>query len=87
MREMERLKIVLDCEPANQELAVKLGQLALAIGEHQTALNTLKAFETEDMPVEHVIGGQEVIPGGVRAAPLNDVCPHGMTVMGSQQGH
>ena len=42
--EMDRLRIVLKCEPGNQELAVKIGQLALAIGEYQAALDVLKPF-------------------------------------------
>jgi len=45
-REIDRLRMVLKCDPANQELAVKIGQLALSIGEHQAALNVLKPFRT-----------------------------------------
>ena len=56
-REMERLRIVLKCEPGNQELAVKIGQLALAIGEQQTALNILRPFEgSRDQGVQRVRG-------------------------------
>ena len=43
--EIDRLLIVLHCERGNEELAVKIGQLALAIGEHQTALDVLKRFQ------------------------------------------
>lgn len=45
-REIDRLRMVLKCDPPNQELAVKIGQLALSIGEHQAALNVLKPFRT-----------------------------------------
>ncbi len=55
--EMERLRIVLKCEPGNQELAVKIGQLALAIGEHQDALDVLKRFrDSADQGVQRVRG-------------------------------
>ena len=42
--EIDRLRIVLNCERGNEELAVKIGQLALAIGQQQTALDVLKPF-------------------------------------------
>jgi len=55
--EMERLRIVLKCEPGNQELAVKIGQLALAIGGHQSALNVLKPFkDSPNQGVQRVRG-------------------------------
>lgn len=44
-QEITRLRIVLGCDPDNEELAVRIGQLALAIGEHKTALDVLKPFE------------------------------------------
>jgi ppGpp synthetase/RelA/SpoT-type nucleotidyltranferase len=43
--EINRLRIVLKCEPRNEELAIRIGQLALAIGEQQIALNVLKRFQ------------------------------------------
>jgi ppGpp synthetase/RelA/SpoT-type nucleotidyltranferase len=43
--EMNRLRIILKYVHGNQELAVKIGHLALAIGEHQAALDVLKPFK------------------------------------------
>ena len=43
-REIDHLRIVLKCEPRNEDLAVRFGQLALAIGAHKTALEGLRPF-------------------------------------------
>ena len=42
--EINRLRIVLKYDPVNEDLAVRIGQLALAIDEHEIALDVLKPF-------------------------------------------
>jgi ppGpp synthetase/RelA/SpoT-type nucleotidyltranferase len=44
-REIDRLRIVLKCDARNEGLAIRIGQLALAIGQHQTALEVLRPFD------------------------------------------
>ena len=56
-QEIIRLRIVLECDPNNQVLAVHVGQLALAIGQHQTALEVLNPFRSQSSPgVQRVLG-------------------------------
>ncbi len=45
--EIARLRIVLEQDPGNTEMAVKIGQLALSIGEHSTALAVLADYSKE----------------------------------------
>ena len=42
--EIARLRIVLTSDSQNIDLAVKIGQLALSIGEHELALNILQPY-------------------------------------------
>ena len=44
--EIERLRIVLSCDPDNADMAVKIAQLALTIGEHELALKILTPYAT-----------------------------------------
>ena len=84
--EINRLHIVLQCEPRNEELAVRIGQLALAIGLHAEALSVLKPFYKSHSPnIERVRGSaltemhwgnpnSSGFGGGVRA--LEAACAH-----------
>jgi ppGpp synthetase/RelA/SpoT-type nucleotidyltranferase len=57
LREIERLRIVLRLEPRNEELAVRMGQLALDIGSHAEVLTVLKPFQRSHNPsIEHLRG-------------------------------
>lgn len=56
-KEISRLRIVLECDPSNQVLAVNIGQLALAIGQHQTALDVLNPFRPQSSQgIQRVLG-------------------------------
>jgi ppGpp synthetase/RelA/SpoT-type nucleotidyltranferase len=56
-QEISRLRIVLECDPNNQFLAVNIGQLALAIGQHQIALDVLNPFRSQSSQgVQRVLG-------------------------------
>jgi ppGpp synthetase/RelA/SpoT-type nucleotidyltranferase len=56
-QEISRLQIVLEFDPANQILAVNIGQLALAIGQHQIALDVLEPFRSQaSQGVQRVLG-------------------------------
>ncbi|MGD0537503.1 MAG: RyR domain-containing protein [Verrucomicrobiota bacterium] len=55
--ELDRLGIVLQCEPHNEELAIRIGELALSIGAHAEALSVLAPFRHSHNPgVERVRG-------------------------------
>ncbi len=55
--EITRLRIILKCEPDSPELAVRVGQLALAIGEQREALEVLQPFAaSRDQGVQRVRG-------------------------------
>ena len=45
--EIARLRIVLSCDPQNIEMAVKIAQLALSIGRHEAAMETLKPYPAQ----------------------------------------
>jgi len=56
-QEISRLRIVLKCDPNNQVLAVHIGQLALAIGQHETALDVLNPYRSQSIQgVQRVLG-------------------------------
>jgi ppGpp synthetase/RelA/SpoT-type nucleotidyltranferase len=55
--EIEKLRIVLSCDPENINLAVKIGQLALSIGKHELALSVLSPYaKAAHQGVERVRG-------------------------------